>query len=160
MEKQKYDKLYGDEKALPSYEIVKREILDSFYNCNAYLREMKFQNPMGVGKNIFYDFCSEVAHLFMLLRDDIVDELEKHKGKDEDKESFAYLKKLDKKIEDPQFFMKNKSGIGDDDYKEFLYYFRLLSKLIHKLNIKNIKIKTIAPEFSVLEGTGLLGNLG
>ena len=85
MEKQKHTSLYGDEKALPSYEIVKREILDSFYNCCAYLRAMKFQNPKGEGKNFFYDFCSEVAHLFLLLRDDVNDIIAKEE-KDKDKE--------------------------------------------------------------------------
>lgn len=161
MEKKSYDKLYGDEKALPSYEIVKREILDSFYECNALLRDMKFQNPRMAGKDIFYNFCSEVAHLFMKLRDDIMEEIKKNeKDTDkEDKEKFSYLLKLDESIEKPEFFLKNKYGIGDEDYKEFLRYFRLLSRFVHKMGIKNIKIKTIAPEFSVLEGTGLLGTV-
>ena len=45
--------------------------------------------------------------------------------------------------------------ISDKDYKQFMYYFRLLSKTIHHLNIKNIKIKTIAPDKAVLEGFGI-----
>lgn len=161
MEKYKHDKLYGDEKALPAYEIVKRELLDSFYNCNAYLRAMKFQNPKGAGRNLFYDFCSEVAHLFMLLRDDIIEYIaSKEKDNDkEDKEKISYLLKLDSAIESPNFLMKNVAQINEEDYKTFIHYFRLLSKMLHYLNIKNIKIKTIAPEFSVLEGTGLLGNI-
>ena len=121
---------------------------------------MKFQNPRSSsGRDIFYDFCSEVAHLFMLLRDDVFDYTEKKEKKEDklNKEKISYLFNLDESIENPQFLLKNRALVGNEDYKEFLQYFRLLSRLIHLLNIKNIKIKTIAPEFSALEGTGLLG---
>lgn len=158
MEKSKSSSLYGEEKALPAYEIVKREILDSFYNCSMLLKDMKFHDLSKEGKFMFYDFCAEISHFFTILRDDAMEEIKNEgniEANREDREKFAYLLNLDKDMESPNFLLKSSFKVTSEDYLKFLSYFRLLSRLIHYLNIKNIKIKTIAPDKAVLEGFGI-----
>lgn len=153
MEKNNEDNFFGDEKALPLYQVVKEEIAKSFYEANNLLQQMKFQNR-AIAKNTFYMFCSQVTHLFMLVRNDIIEYIEKKEKKAdrEDYNKFSYLLNLDDDVDTPNFKMKDLYKVGEEDYLIWIRYFKLLSRFIYDLGITKIKIKTIAPDFSVMEG--------
>jgi hypothetical protein len=133
--------------AIPAWQVVKSEIVQSLYRAENYLNKYWSKNASCEFHKLqketyFAKFVSEILSLYMKLRP----KLERIKKSKKDKVgSYKGLQELDKSITNPKYSSNKQKE------KWIKIYFEIVNA-VEDLGITKIELKLTPPELAYLEG--------